>query len=1032
MSAEYHESTHSQVRELIARLQSPVHDLPTLLSLLAAPLSNLGILPPRYVKHNLFPLPSHALNVSRHIPLLQRALLEHVLPAWGPALDEDKCFDLAQQYFAPDVFLISVPATKEVALHAYASILSLPLTEYSIRLLTALVKTYPVDILWSMTNSTRKSADTLSKGSVTWEDCVRNICAVPAKVANFLAAKGAAAPSNLEPGPYFTELSTRTELLVSSLTNPTQDELASITYLLTKLVNVGVFPSAVSSWHSQPSFFQATLPAIRSRIQSKPEYGSTWRQIFGSFSSIQTLQSILISLYAHLTVIDELDGASRTRALVKREAKLLKDLLGRFTKDSEIVDGFTATALGRTWSLGLARVFVCWVAGAEQGKIDGEALELLLNKIMDVWANPDHARHSLLSDHQYLTSMLLLTISYFPLNSPTPTPVNKLAMSPPFVKSIGIYISHLDHSVRRCGMLVGEEVARSAGMKLDFGDWDGDEGGKAFCRRLRELMKQRDADAGESDLAELDSAEDSPAQEPVAEEPIIELISPAAVAPARPRKPVIQTLPDGYDSDDSLTGYASEPSSSRSPSPTPSELEEIEKDPTLRVTQSKVPRPVYLAQLAEMVRPTTKVENDEDEPKRIEVALEVAEELIRRKRAYGTELEENAENLVFGFLALNDNFDLEGFDEKRQAAVTALVASCPRKAAPTIIQEFFRNQYSTDQRFVMLNALAMGARELASLPLPPNHTKAEPKKIAFPSKQLSTALHQKYLTLGDELSAGNPVQYLLDGISQKAIESGKVSAESKVPEYARERQLRMKRPLNVSEVAPNALSKDVQSTHLQPRPLVAFTEVAAEYFICPMINRFWAFLRDEQAREARTVHQPTMHRYRGAGTGLVLSALVLSHFLATLAVLVHAAQNAKEWLAVVAPDALELAVTVGTRPMSRGEGLDGDEEGESDPAERHARKEAALLTTSLELALVVIDGALSRDGGKALGLEHTALLLAAGEWGSEVLSRLEKGAKVLGGGGVQEMKLRRAAAGLVLKVDELTSRWRPSMVDMGF
>lgn len=349
----------------------------------------------------------------------------------------------------------------------------------------------------------------------------------------------------------------------------------------------------------------------------------------------------------------------------------------------------------------------------------------------------------------------------------------------------------------------------------------------------------------------------------------------------------------------------------------------------------------------------------------------------------------------------------------------------------TIIQEFFRNQYSTEQRFVMLTALAMGARELASLPLPPNHTKAEPKRIAFPSKQLPLALHQRYLTLGDELSAGNPVQHLLDGISQKAIESGKISAESKVPEYARERQLRLKRQMKVSEVASGALPRDLQSLQLQPRPLVAFTEVAAEYFICPMINRFWTFLRDEQMREARTAHQDVLHRYRGAGTGLILNALVLSQFVATLAVLVHAAENAKEWLAVVAPDALELAVTVGTQPMSRGEGLEDEDEDEVNLAERQA-KEAALLTTSLELAIVVIDGALERDGGKSLGLERTTLLLAAGEWGSEILGRLEKGTKVLGGGGMHEMKLRRAAAGLVLKVDELTSRWRPSMVDMGF
>jgi len=57
-------------------------------------------------------------------------------------------------------------------------------------------------------------------------------------------------------------------------------------------------------------------------------------------------------------------------------------------------------------------------------------------------------------------------------------------------------------------------------------------------------------------------------------------------------------------------------------------------------------------------------------------------------------------------------------------------------------------------------------------------------------------------------------------------------------------------------------------------------------------------------------------------------------------------------------------------------------------------------------------------------------LLGAGEWAGEVFTRLEKGARVEGGGGAQEVKLKRAAAAVLLKVDELTSRWRRSMVDV--
>ena len=59
------------------------------------------------------------------------------------------------------------------------------------------------------------------------------------------------------------------------------------------------------------------------------------------------------------------------------------------------------------------------------------------------------------------------------------------------------------------------------------------------------------------------------------------------------------------------------------------------------------------------------------------------------------------------------------------------------------------------------------------------------------------------------------------------------------------------------------------------------------------------------------------------------------------------------------------------------------------------------------------------------------MLFATGEWAKEVFERLEQGVRILGGGGVQEVALRRAAAGVLLKVDELSSKWRRSMIDVG-
>ena len=352
-----------------------------------------------------------------------------------------------------------------------------------------------------------------------------------------------------------------------------------------------------------------------------------------------------------------------------------------------------------------------------------------------------------------------------------------------------------------------------------------------------------------------------------------------------------------------------------------------------------------------------------------------------------------------------------------------------------LIEQFFRNQYSTNQRFVVLSALAVGAAELASLPLPSLPSTVNRARVAFPSKQLPPALHKKYLTASDQRNSSDPVQLLVDDISRKAIDSGRETTADRVPGIVRERHLRIRRPAKVTEV-PSGASSIQRIPGRESHPTnTTFTEVSAEFFICPLINRFWLSLRDEQTREERTMYQSALHRYRGAGTGLVLNAMVLARLLSTLTVLVHAARNAPEWLAVVAPDALELAVTLGTRPVSAMEDEEDEDNRKGQENEGEGRKgrgkEAAVLSAALELALIVLDGCMDLDGGRSLGLDHTTLLLGAGEWAKEVFSRLDQGVRMLGEGGEQEIRLRRAAAGLVLKVDELSSRWRRSMVDVG-
>lgn len=158
------------------------------------------------------------------------------------------------------------------------------------------------------------------------------------------------------------------------------DYLPSLTYLLTKLVNLGVFPPSPPTARSQPSFFQATLPEIQSRLaeEDSTAYSNYWAQIFREFSSAFTLQSVLASLFASLPdVVAGIDASPSRRASVKRSAVLLRGVLGPLAADDvEIWETVSAIVFPREWNEGFGRVFVCWIAGAGKSQIDQKGTQI--------------------------------------------------------------------------------------------------------------------------------------------------------------------------------------------------------------------------------------------------------------------------------------------------------------------------------------------------------------------------------------------------------------------------------------------------------------------------------------------------------------------------------------------------------------------------------------------------------------------------------------------------------------------------------
>jgi telomere length regulation protein len=382
------DDTLTQIKSVVDSLHSPIIELQTLLSLLCRPLGCIGILPPQWRRFNLEPLQGPGtIDIAKAFAPLQRALIEHVLPTWSTVLANEGHLPLVDQYFCPDAFSFALYAAGEVVLCAYSTLLSSVLTEEPIRLLAKLSGQYPIDRLHTAAFAGDHSS---ARKSLRWDDCLRNVFAVPVKVANAVGTRDL--PPQLELATFFDDLSTGTERLVFNLSrSPWQGEclyiiyaaihdcysgqITSITQLFVKLVNVGVFPSSSSLPPFQPSFFRSSLDTIRGRFKEDDDQRCSkfWTDILNSLPSTVAQQTIFSSLCHSLAQLPSpLGVTARDRGIVVQESILLRAMFGPLQPDSDVWNSVLGVMLTHNWNENHARIFISWAAGAIKGTMNSE------------------------------------------------------------------------------------------------------------------------------------------------------------------------------------------------------------------------------------------------------------------------------------------------------------------------------------------------------------------------------------------------------------------------------------------------------------------------------------------------------------------------------------------------------------------------------------------------------------------------------------------------------------------------------------
>ena len=214
----------SDARDILRNLRAPIADVDALLALLGPPLNAFGLVP-RGTR-----LPIHGASFDRTaiasiFPELQRAVLVDIAPVWQSALRGAGYDQLLDQFFCP----VAVAARGHgecVAVLAYSTLLSNPLDTWGLAMLEQVCNAYSLsDLYWGVFSGPLWT--TISQQTLTWEDLVRFIPTVPARVANALGGKNC--PPALEYTPFNRRLCLEFHDLVDSRKQATGTSSSSTT-----------------------------------------------------------------------------------------------------------------------------------------------------------------------------------------------------------------------------------------------------------------------------------------------------------------------------------------------------------------------------------------------------------------------------------------------------------------------------------------------------------------------------------------------------------------------------------------------------------------------------------------------------------------------------------------------------------------------------------------------------------------------------------------------------------------------------------
>ncbi|UZO12358.1 uncharacterized protein OCT59_003897 [Rhizophagus irregularis] len=566
---------------------------------------------------------------------------------------------------------------------------------------------------------------------------------------------------------------------------------------------------------------------IRLHNSTSHIYYKIWRNIISSFSS-HTVELFLTAFLLNSQsqdlskITNPVSIADKSRYLIRKVATLLSLLIERDKSENiSYLIKFKYFIGGKLFHISIVRVLCCFLSWGElQDQFDdmlrkiicqtdnlklnvNDDLTQLLKTLISSWSDPTFIKHASNSTQIYITSVILIIFGYLPKYT-----LIKAAISREITPGITQWLQSTSEESRKLGMVTAEMLSKLIDVSENVLDFELNPEDKDV-KYLRQLVELKDGIVNLPDIDYEENVEEKFSYQENENTINNELESATHQNEVKSGvsvkiENINESVVDSDDEDDFV------------PYPMKEESDDDDDDNVESMPQTKKKKilsPVYIIDLLFYLKAS-------DDPDKLEVALKAAENLIREKSEFGMELDDHAVELARILIGLQNNFDLNRFEENRHAAMVALICGSPKIAVPYIIQQFFEKKYSLAEKYMILSVLSTGARELAGLQV---------KKNIEDKKELDT--------LSQEISK-------LNLIPLKTLKNDKVRRFSSKP-----------------------LVESMRTTSVN-----RFNELAAKTFFFPLTTGFWNLARDRS--RGNFMNDPTLVQRYVTTLGMIVQCSI--------------------------------------------------------------------------------------------------------------------------------------------------------------